>query len=116
MLDTSTAIGIGISGSSVSNMIMQNTAYNNPFNYTFVTNVFNPLLSQMPSALQNIALEGCESIALAENVGLLTQQNQDKLIDVESKVCVIQSEIDQIRIKENVFTFLLQSIIDLLTP
>jgi WD40 repeat protein len=48
--------GVGISGSSICNMIIQNTAYNNPTNYEFVPNVFNPLFGLGPTLLQNIAL------------------------------------------------------------
>ncbi len=55
--------GIGISGSSVANLIIGNVAYANPVNpaivssnYQFVCNVFNPLFGDAPTALQNSAL------------------------------------------------------------
>lgn len=51
--------GIGISGSSIANLIIGNLAYdNNLFNYAFVTNVFSQSLygTSIPSSLQNIAL------------------------------------------------------------
>ena len=44
-------------------MAGQNEAYNNPFNYQFVTNVFDQRFGTMPSLLQNIALGGCEAVA-----------------------------------------------------
>ncbi len=46
--------GSGISGSSISNMIIGNTAFDNSFNYQFVTNVFNQLFGLAPTDLQNI--------------------------------------------------------------
>ena len=64
-------------------MITRNTAYNNPpttsnffvpSNYTFVTNVFNPLFGQAPTALQNISLNACDPISAPVDVGLLAQQ------------------------------------------
>ncbi len=55
--------GIGISGSSITNLIIGNVAYSNPVNpaivssnYQFVCNVFNPSFGDAPTALQNIAL------------------------------------------------------------
>ena len=55
--------GVGISGSSFGNLIIGNVAYANPINpaivpsnYIFVTNVFNPLFNDAPTALQNIQL------------------------------------------------------------
>lgn len=47
--------GVGISGSSIANLIINNTSYNNPFNYSFVTNIFNQFFNESPSQLQNIA-------------------------------------------------------------
>ncbi len=65
--------GVGISGSSIANMIIGNTSYSNPIprgenapivssNYEFVTNVFNPLFGLAPSDIQNISLDGCAPI------------------------------------------------------
>ena len=77
------AVGVGISGTSICNMITRNTAYNNPpttsnffvpSNYYFVTNVFNPLYGQGPTALQNISLNACDPIIAPVDVGLLAQQ------------------------------------------
>lgn len=49
-------IGAGISGSSIKNIIIQNSAYDNINNYFFATNVFNQLFGQGPTLLQNIEL------------------------------------------------------------
>lgn len=55
--------GIGISGSSTANLIINNSAYNNnAFNYQFVTNVFNQLFNSVPTELQNIAIRSQEAI------------------------------------------------------
>ena len=105
------ATGVGISGSSIANMIIGNTAYNNPpvsenffvpSNYYFVTNVFNQAFGQGPTALQNISLNGNDPIITPVDVGLVVQQNQEKL-------CQTVSTLDN-------HTLLLQSIIELLTP
>ena len=81
------ATGVGISGSSVANMIIGNTAYNNPpsssqlivgSNYVFVTNVFNPLFGQAPTALQNISLDGCEPITSPDDIALILKQTLAK--------------------------------------
>ncbi len=45
--------GIGINGSSISNLIIGNTSFDNVQNYVSVTNVFNQLFGQGPSLLQN---------------------------------------------------------------
>jgi len=65
--------GIGISGSSIANSILQNTAFNNPIprgdrapvvssNYAFATNVFNQLFGDAPTLLQNISLSGIDLV------------------------------------------------------
>ena len=65
--------GIGISAPSISNMVIGNTAFNNPIprganapivelNYAFVTNVFNQLFGDAPTALQSISLSGIDPI------------------------------------------------------
>lgn len=48
--------GVGIAGSSLVNMITGNKAYNNSFNYQFVTNVYNQGLTGSPTLLQNISI------------------------------------------------------------
>ncbi len=98
------AVGVGISGSSISNMIIGNTAYNNPptssnffvpSNYYFVTNVFNQLFGQAPTALQNISLDGCDPICTPEDLGLLAKQILYKVCDtIPSQLDVIESKID----------------------
>jgi len=65
--------GVGISGSSICNMIIGNSAFNNPIpraanapivesNYQFVTNVFNQLFGDAPTLLQNISLSGIDPV------------------------------------------------------
>ncbi len=54
--------GFGISGSSIKNMIIGNTAYGSSCNYAFVTNQFNQLFNQEPSAVQSFGLENKEII------------------------------------------------------
>ena len=87
--------GVGISGSSICNMIIGNSAYSNPIptganepivgsNYQFVTNVFNQLFGQAPSALQNISLDGCDPIAQPLDQVLIAKQIRYKLCNVES--------------------------------
>ena len=102
------AVGVGISGSSIANMIIGNTAYNNPpassnffvpSNYCFVTNVFNQAFGQGPTALQNISLNANDPIAIPLDIGLVVQQNQAKL-------CQTLSILD-------IHKLLLQSIIEL---
>ena len=96
------AVGVGISGSSISNMVIGNNAYNNPFNYMFVTNVFNELFGQAPSDLQNISLDGCTPIIQPDDSGLLALQNQAKACDIQSKVDLLQ--------------ILMQSLVDNIIP
>lgn len=73
--------GVGISGSSICNYIIGNTAYSNPinptiasFNYIFVCNVYNPLFLNAPTAMQNIALDTCQIIPTPEDEVLLIKQ------------------------------------------
>ncbi len=87
--------GIGISGSSICNYIVGNTAYSNPINapiigsnYQFVTNIFNQPGSA-PSHLQNISLATCEPILTPDNVGLLVKQTLSKTTDIQSKVDIL---------------------------
>ncbi len=82
--------GVGISGSSIANLIIQNTSYNNPFNYVFVTNEFNQLFNQAPSDLQNLGLLGCELIRQPVDCGLIHKQNQIKL---ESALATLLTKI-----------------------
>ncbi len=85
--------GIGISGSSIQNLIIGNTSYNNPLNYAYVTNVFNELFGSAPSDLQNIAVKGCAAICQPDDVSFLIKQNLEK-------VCgPIQSQLDRIESK-----------------
>ena len=55
--NSSTDLGVGISGSSIENLIVANTSYDNAsFNYLFVANVFNQLFTESPSFLQNMSI------------------------------------------------------------
>jgi hypothetical protein len=60
--------GVGISGSSIANMIIQNSSFNNPIyqsanrpivysDYQFVCNVFNQLFGDTPTLLQNLNVD-----------------------------------------------------------
>jgi parallel beta-helix repeat protein len=87
--------GIGISGSSITNMIIQNTSYTNPIpqttgtnpgpmvftNYAFVTNVFNDQLQNMPTLLQNISLS-TTAVNSPQNTALLIQQASARITSV----------------------------------
>ena len=49
--------GVGISGSSIENLITGNSSYNNAgFNYQFVTNVFDSRFTEAPTLLQNLSI------------------------------------------------------------
>ncbi len=123
-LGTDTVVGgVGISGSSICNFIVNNNAYNNPpsltsadrtawivgLNYQFVTNVYNQLFAQYPSKLQNISIDGCEAICQPEDLALLSKQNQVKIDQNRSVLDGHSSILD-------VHTRLLVSIIDMLMP
>jgi Periplasmic component of the Tol biopolymer transport system len=92
--------GVGISGPSICNFIVDNNAYSNPIpsalykpvvptNYYFVCNVFNQLSGQAPTALQNIALGGCEVISPPEDSILLLKQNKFLLYSLIDMVAAI---------------------------
>ncbi len=55
--------GFGISGSSISNSISNNVAFDNVCNYAFVANVFNQTYGDEPTPLQNISLSSTNPIA-----------------------------------------------------
>lgn len=82
--------GVGISGSSIANLIIQNTAYANPINpymvdtsYIFVQNVFNQLFGDGPTLLQNIALGYQQPVTQPPDLALLLKQifNQTSAVD-----------------------------------
>ncbi len=64
------SFGIGISGSSIANLIVNNIAYNNALNYAFIPNVFSQLLygTNIPSPLQNIALSAATPVNRPINI------------------------------------------------
>jgi len=94
-------------------MIVENEAYNNPFNYQFVTNVFNPLFGQMPSRMQNIELDHCQPICIPDDAARIAKENRAEIKRIESKLDLFLPSIIDIESKLDLF---LPSIIDLLTP
>ena len=81
--------GVGISGSSISNLIIGNTAYSNPLNpfmvsenYQFVTTVFNSMFENAPTLLQNLSLAFNQPICIPENEAFLAQQLIAKVDDL----------------------------------
>ena len=101
---------MGVSGSSIANMIIGNTSYSNPVpqginapivssNYQFVTNVFNQLFGQAPSDIQNISLDGCDPICTPEDVALLIKQTLYKVCTpIPSQLDLIESKVDAISV------------------
>lgn len=80
-------LGFGISGSSIANLIIGNTAYDNPCNYGFVTNVFNQQFGQGPTLLQNLEVDTNAPIntpmdipAQVQRVNLLLESLVDNLL------------------------------------
>ena len=97
--------GVGISGSSIANLIIQNTAYANPLmpfagigtNYEFVTNVFNQQFGQAPTLLQNISLNCDEPVCMQEDIALTLKQTLSKSCQlVEAGLPGLSSVIDSI--------------------
>ncbi len=71
--------GVGIAAPSITNMVIGNTAFNNPIpraayepvvetNYQFVTNVFNQLFGEGPSLTQNIATSALNPLPIVPDV------------------------------------------------
>jgi WD40 repeat protein len=92
----SVPFGIGISGSSIANMIIQNTAYSNPLSpfmvdtsYAFVPNVFNQRFGQGPTLLQNIAIGDRQVIQQPVDLALLARQIYSTLITVTGAVTTV---------------------------
>ena len=55
---SSLADGVGISGSSIENLIIGNSSYNNGgFNYQLVSNVFDERFTTIPTAVQNLSIK-----------------------------------------------------------
>jgi parallel beta-helix repeat protein len=110
--------GVGISGSSIQNYIVGNTAYANPFisssstsqlvgtNYLFVPNVFNPLFEQGPTSLENISIDLNEAIPLPADLDIVLQQVllaletgiTSQLAAVSSKLSIPNTALDQLDI------------------
>lgn len=88
--------GVGISGSSIANLIIQNSAYENPrnpsiafSNYNFVCNVFNQLFGLAPTYLQNTEVNNL----------ILQPENVDTTVKIiESKLSIIQQQVTSLLI------------------
>ncbi len=85
--------GFGISGSSICNLIIQNTVYSTPLNpnmvpnnYAFVCNVFNPLFNAEPTLMQNISVGQNEAIPTVPDIPLMVKQALSKVDFILSKV------------------------------
>ena len=90
------SLGIGISGSSIANMIIDNTAYANPTraanegkdtvagftNYAFATNVLEAQFGNVPTLVQNISVQPYEPFLYAENVAFLLKQDCAKVMGI----------------------------------
>ncbi len=97
--------GIGISGSSICNLILGNTAYSNPTNppvvesnYQFVTNVFNQLFGDAPTELQNISQGNCDTILTPEFIAQIALQNQADIKQNQADIKDIQTKVDTIQL------------------
>lgn len=103
------AQGVGISGSSIANMIIQNTAYANsllslnsssqlvPTNYQFVPNVFNQLFGQGPTELQNIALAFNQPVVMPEDLALILEQAQFEITHLDGQLNVISGKVGSLQ-------------------
>ena len=85
-LSPSFAQGVGISGSNIANMIMENKSYNNPQSYDSITNIFNGLSNSIPSVLQNVGIAGCVPPALTMDSATLTRILLEKICDIQTKL------------------------------
>ena len=97
--------GIGISGSSIANLIIQNTAYSNPLmpymvdqSYVFATNVFNSSFGEGPTGLQNIAIGCNQPVCMPIDVALIMKQSNYKLSVAESSLDELESVVDNLMI------------------
>jgi WD40 repeat protein len=76
--------GVGISGSSIANLIIGNTSFDNPFNYQFVCNVFDQAYGEGPSLTQNISVEPNVPIITPDDIPTRIKRTQlllESLID-----------------------------------
>ncbi len=71
--------GVGISGSTIANAMIQNNSYNNLFNYQFSTNTFEQPFGQAPSLLQNIALTYNNPILTPDDIPLRIKRTESLL-------------------------------------
>ena len=92
--------GVGISGSSIANLILGNSSYSNPIprasnapivssNYEFVINVFDGNSNGLANPFQNVKFDGCKPSLLTDNI-------VDEVRILKAKMCDIQSKVDAI--------------------
>lgn len=85
--------GVGISGSSIANLIINNWAYNNIFNYQFVVNTFSQLFEAVPSPLENVGIAAFEAIVNPDNIGLNIIGIENQTIDMTSKLAAVLTKL-----------------------
>ena len=85
--------GVGISGSGVLNLIINNLSYGNAlFNYIFVVNTFSQLFESVPSPLENVGIMAFEPILNPDNIGL-------NIISIENSTVKMTSELSALLTK-----------------
>lgn len=120
LVATATQItGVGISGSNIANLIIENTSYNNAFNYQFVTlpGIYNPLFNYLPSPLQNISQAGGQPVSYPQNIVGYTNIIEAQVRAVETK---LDSIIEKLCTTESLLALpyqtLYQSALDIIMP
>ena len=78
--------GVGISGSGVLNLIINNLSYNNPFNYIFVVNTFTQLFESVPSPLENPSIAANQPLLNPDNIGL-------NILNIENTITIVNSQM-----------------------
>lgn len=72
--------GNGIVTSSISNLVLDNTAYNNKNNYLMTVNIYNPLFNSAPTILQNLNLKALEGMISQPDAAQISLQNRTMLL------------------------------------
>ncbi len=78
--------GVGISGSGVLNLIINNMSYSNPFSFIFVVNTFSQLFESIPSPLENPAIAANTALLNPDNIGL-------NILAIENTTVIMTSQI-----------------------
>ena len=102
--------GVGISGSNIANLIINNTSYcNNSMNYQFVTTpaIFNSNFDWMPTQLQNISITCGQPMPQAFNL----QQQLDLINSQLGLLNIVNNQITDLTTQISTNTFN-QSLID----